>query len=141
MTDRKGPIRTPLRLPRLMQRLAAAVPAIFMAIALVFAVAAVAPAGAQTFLAGFEDVPLMDGLTADEDAGLVFDSPAGRIVEAYAVGEVAWQDVITFYTATLKSLGWRTLGQGRFAREGEELHIDRFGRDGDLTVRFTLAPN
>ncbi|RVU36070.1 hypothetical protein EOI86_12620 [Hwanghaeella grinnelliae] len=141
MTDRKGPTRTPFRLTLLTARMAALLPAITMAIALVFVAASVQPASAQTFLAGFEDVPLMDGLTADEDAGLVFDSPAGRIVEAYAVGEVAWPDVITFYTATLQSLGWRTLGQGRFAREGEELHIDRFGRDGDLTVRFTLAPN
>lgn len=114
------------------------------AVFLTLAVLAVGPFGvsawAQSFLSGFEDVPLMEGLNADEDAGLVFDSPAGRIVEAYAVGEVAWPDVITFYTATLKSLGWRDLGQARFAREGEELHIDRFGRDGDLTVRFTLAP-
>jgi len=114
--------------------------AAFALAVLLLGLAAAAPASAQTFLSGFEDVPLMDGLNADEDAGLVFDSPAGRIVEAYAVGEVAWPDVITFYTATLKSLGWRTLGPGRFAREGEELHIDRFGRDGDLTVRFTLAP-
>lgn len=112
----------------------------FMAVVLAWASAGPSLAADQTFLAGFEDVPLMGGLAADEDAGLVFDSPAGRIVEAYAVGEVAWRDVITFYTATLKSLGWRALGQGRFAREGEELHIDRFGRDGDLTIRFTLAP-
>jgi hypothetical protein len=140
MTDRKGPTRTPLR-PTcfiIKRRLASLVQALAIAMVLGFAAA---PAAAQSFLAGFEDVPLMEGLTADEDAGLVFDSPAGRIVEAYAVGEVAWQDVITFYTATLQSLGWRTLGQGRFAREGEELHIDRFGRDGDLTIRFTLAPN
>lgn len=111
-----------------------------LAVTVAFAAASAPPASAQSFLAGFEDLPLMQGLTADEDAGLVFDSPAGRIVEAYAVGEVAWRDVITFYTATLKSLGWHPLGEGRFAREGEELHIDRFGRDGDLTIRFTLAP-
>lgn len=146
MTDHKGLKKTALCPTRLNGFLATA----FLAATLVlgtpvlgtFVLGALGagPASAQTFLPGFEDVPLMEGLSADDEAGLVFDSPAGRIVEAYAVGEVAWQDVITFYTATLQSLGWRTLGQGRFAREGEELHIDRFGRDGDLTVRFTLAP-
>ncbi|WP_425406921.1 hypothetical protein [Hwanghaeella sp.] len=136
MTDRTGPTKPSSRgiCPTL--RMAG----LALAAALFLSGLASVPAVAQSFLAGFEDVPLMEGLTADEDAGLVFDSPAGRIVEAYAVGEVAWRDVITFYTATLKSLGWRTLDQGRFAREGEELHIDRFGRDGDLTIRFTLAP-
>ncbi len=92
------------------------------------------------FLSGFEDVPLMPGLTADEEAGLVFDSPAGRIVETYTFGEVAWTDVISFYTASLQSLGWRAEGEGRYIRESEELQIDRFGSDGALTVRFTLAP-
>lgn len=136
MNDRRVSAGRLFRLDRFKRCLAC----VAMAATLVFTAFAAAPASAQSFLAGFEDVPLMAGLTAVEDAGLVFDSPAGRIVEAYAVGEVAWRDVITFYTATLKSLGWRILGEGRFAREGEELHIDRFGRDGDLTVRFTLAP-
>ena len=95
---------------------------------------------ADGFLPGFEDVPLMPGLAADADAGLVFDSPSGRIVEAYAFGEVAWADVIDFYTASLKSLGWRFEGAGRYTRESEELLIDQFGSDGALTVRFTLAP-
>ena len=99
-----------------------------------------ANAQADSFLSGFEDVPLMPGLTADEEAGLVFDSPAGRIVETYTFGEVAWADVISFYTASLQSLGWRAEGEGRYLRESEELQIDRFGSDGALTVRFTLAP-
>jgi len=97
-------------------------------------------ARADAFLSGFEDVPLMPGLTADAEAGLVFDSPAGRIVETYTFGEVAWGDVISFYTASLQSLGWRAEGDGRYTRESEELQIDRFGSDGALTVRFTLAP-
>ncbi len=116
-------------------RLASRIAGAFLAAVLV-----VGLARADGFLSGFEDVPLMPGLTADEEAGLVFDSPAGRIVEAYAVGEVAWADVITFYTASLRSLGWRREGEGKYTREREELRIDRFGSDGALTVRFTLAP-
>ena len=98
------------------------------------------PAHAQTFLSGFEDVPLAEGMTADPNAGLVFDSPAGRIVEAYAVGPVNWADILAFYNATLDSLGWVQETPGRYYREGEVLSIDKFGRDGDLTVRFTLSP-
>ena len=108
--------------------------------ALLLFLALAGPVRAEGFISGFEDVPLMPGLLADEEAGLVFDSPAGRIVEAYAVGEVAWSDVITFYTASLQSLGWQAEGDGRYTRESEELQIDRFGNDGSLTVRFTLAP-
>ena len=111
-----------------------------IAIAVIALAMSMTCAAADGFLSGFEDVPLMPGLTTDEEAGLVFDSPAGRIVETYTVGEVAWADVISFYTASLRSLGWRMEGEGRFIRESEELQIDRFGADGALTVRFTLAP-
>ena len=51
-----------------------------------------APVVAQegnAFVAGIEDLPLMGGLIEDVDAGLVFDKPEGRIVEAYATGEVS----------------------------------------------------
>ncbi|MDJ0683963.1 MAG: hypothetical protein QNJ84_04640 [Alphaproteobacteria bacterium] len=98
------------------------------------------------FLAGFEDVPLMAGLTVDPDAVLVFDSPAGRIAEAYAVGPVSWDAFATFYTTALTQLGWAPSAAGApgqslsFTREGEGLTLDRFGANGALTVRFTLAP-
>lgn len=121
--------------------------AIALAAALVWALMAASlplgatPAGAQSFLSGFEDVPLMEGMTADPDAGLVFDSPAGRIVEAWATGSVRWGEVLAFYAATLDSLGWVRETPSRFRREGEVLTIDKFGRDGDLTVRFTLGPD
>lgn len=96
------------------------------------------------FLPGFEDVPKAPGLQAQEDNVLVFDSPAGRIVEVYAVGAENWGDVSAFYEGTLTQLGWTsrdaTNERVRFIREGEVLTLDRFGADGALTVRFTLAP-
>src|SRR5262249_36400359 len=42
-------------------------------------------AGAQSYVPGTEDVPLMPGLAAD-DSALIFDKPQGRIVEAAARG-------------------------------------------------------
>lgn len=92
------------------------------------------------FLAGFADLPLMPGLSAVEDAGLVFDSPSGRIAEAYATGLVAREAVTAFYRDTLPALGWERQADNRFVREGEELTIDFFEGGTGTTVRFTTAP-
>ncbi|WP_421883127.1 hypothetical protein [Pacificispira sp.] len=111
----------------------------------VFAVAtvistALAGAGAQSFIEGSEDLPLAPVLEAVDEAGMVFDSPSGRIVEAFATGDTDRQEVLAFYAETLPSLGWEQLADGRYRREGERLAIDFFGADGALSVRFTLAP-
>lgn len=107
------------------------------------ALAAPVPAGAQAgdgYVADVADLPLMDGLEEVTEAGMAFDKPSGRIVEAYAHGAVATAAVRRFYRRTLPQLGWRRLGADRFAREDEELEIDYLGDDGDLTVRYTLQP-
>ena len=95
---------------------------------------------AAEFLAGFADLPLMPGLQAVEEAGLVFDSPSGRIAEAYAAGTVSRRAVTEFYRSTLPALGWLQRTENRFEREGEELTIDFFEGDAGITVRFTTAP-
>lgn len=97
-------------------------------------------ADASEFVAGSEDIPLMPGLTAVADAGLVFDSPAGRVVESVYESVGDGNAVRAFYSETLPALGWRVLSDDRFEREGEVLEIDFFGNGGGLTVRFTLAP-
>jgi len=100
-------------------------------------------ADAPRFFSTIEDLPLMPGLVEDDAAGVVFDSPQGRIVEAFASGGVAERDVRQFYTATLPQLGWSETSPGAFSREREILKIE-FPKDrnkGDrLTVRFALAP-
>lgn len=97
--------------------------------------------GERGFVAGFEDLPLMPGLTQNADAGTVFDTPSGRIVEAYADGEVAAADVAAFYARTLPQLGWRKISDRRYRREGEHLDLEIRGRGGKTTVRFYLAPD
>jgi hypothetical protein len=92
------------------------------------------------YVADVADLPLMDGLEEVAEAGMAFDKPSGRIVEAYAHGAVETAAVRRFYRRTLPQLGWRRLGPDRFAREDEELEIDYLGADGDLTVRYTLQP-
>ena len=81
------------------------------------------------------------GLTAQGAEPVVFDSPAGRIVEAFATGTTDRASITSFYTGTLPALGWQPEEAGlAFQRDGERLTLDFFGADGALTVRFTLAP-
>ncbi|MDJ0608235.1 MAG: hypothetical protein QNJ67_04605 [Kiloniellales bacterium] len=104
--------------------------------------AAAAPAAAQQpgYVTQVEDLPLMPGLTEVADAGLVFDQPAGRIVEAYAQGQVTREEVLDFYRSALPPLGWKTLDTLRFGREGETLTLDFLNARDRLIVRFSLTP-
>jgi len=107
---------------------------------LVAALGAATAADADGFVSGIEDLPLMQGLE-EAESGMVFDSPAGRIVEAVAVGRVSREDILDFYTETLPQLGWTPAGDGVFRREGEVLRVEFPGSDGSgTTVRFALSP-
>jgi len=97
-------------------------------------------AGATDFFEILEDVPVMPGLQPVADAGIEFDTPSGRIVEAYAIGATSRSAVLEFYRGTLPQLGWQAGAGDAFLREDESLSIDFFGADGELTVRFTVAP-
>lgn len=116
-----------------------------IAVLLVWGTVALAPAMAQdsgAFVSTIEDLPLMPGLV-EEAGGLVFDSPGGRIVEAFATGEVNQGAVRAFYGETLPQLGWRPLGGGVYQREREILKVEFPGGPGappPLTVGFSLSP-
>lgn len=98
------------------------------------------PTGAADFFDLLDDVPVMPGLEPVADAGIEFDTPAGRIVEAYAIGAMNRRAVRDFYRRTLPQLGWQRGAGDAFVREDESLSIDFFGPNGELTVRFTVAP-
>lgn len=98
-------------------------------------------ARAEGFVAGTDDLPLMDGLAEVAGTGTVFDNASGRIVEAYASGAVTAADVARFYDDTLPQLGWRAEGGGAFTREGEHLTITTTEDANGLTVRFSLTPD
>lgn len=105
--------------------------------------AAAATAGAAegtVFVSGIDDLPLMSGLSETAGSALVFDSPAGRIVEAEAVGAVSRGDVLRFYGATLPELGWSRDGETTFSRQREALRLEITGGSGALAVKFILAP-
>ena len=111
-------------------------------LAVVLWLVAVLPAAAQ-FVSGMDDLPLMPGLTPVPSAGMVFDAPTGRIVEAVALLDtdsgMTPKDVRAFYDKTLPQLGWRILQSGRYRREGEILALD-FPADPPPAVRFRLTP-
>ncbi len=97
-------------------------------------------ARAEVFLAGLEDVPVMPGIAVVGGAGVAFDTPAGRIVEAYASGAVTRDAVRRYYRAALPQLGWTRTGALAFEREGERLTLELLGEAGAVTVRFELGP-
>lgn len=101
--------------------------------------------GVGSFISGFEDLPLMPGLTQVPDAGTMFDTPSGRVVEAYAKGKVAVTEIGAFYDKTLPHLGWKKVTAHRYRREGEVLDLEITDGQGSddraTTVRFYLAPN
>jgi hypothetical protein len=114
-----------------MLRALAAIIALILALAL--------PAWAQGFVPGTEDLPLMPGLAVQANSAVVFDKPQGRIVEAVARGRLQRAKVLQFYASTLPSLGWSREGEA-WRRDGETLLIHIKGRDGDVTVAFSLKP-
>ncbi len=100
-------------------------------------------AQAAAFLSVLEDLPLMPGLVEVADAGMVFDGPTGRIVEAFAAGNVPPAAVSAFYAETLPQLGWRATAPGQYRRDEEILKLAVTpapdGASG-AGARFTLRP-
>jgi len=94
----------------------------------------------EKYVEGIPDLPLMPGLSALPDSGLVFDKPGGRIVEAFAAGSATPQSIVTFYDETLPQLGWRREAPGAYLREGERLKLEVSQAAGKTTVHFRLFP-
>ena len=96
---------------------------------------------ADVFLSRLEDLPLAPGLSEDSAAGLSFDSAGGRIVEAYARGNLTEDQVLRFYEETLPQLGWTAEGERQYRRGGEKLRLELTRQGGQgLTVHYSLAP-
>ena len=108
----------------------------------VFIVAAMlaVPVFAQTFVPGFEDVPLMPGLNVIPVSGHVFETPAGRLIEVRAAGTVSAAALDTFYRDTMPALGWSRGPDGSFVRTNEVLFIEHSGAGGNIAVTFRLSP-
>jgi hypothetical protein len=92
------------------------------------------------FVTGFDDLPLMSGMTEIPDTDVAFDTTAGRIVIAFARTTDRPEKIQTFYGTALPQLGWREQSKLAYEREGEVLSFDYLADGPDTIVRFSLLP-
>lgn len=97
---------------------------------------------ADRFVSVIEDLPLMEGLSENENAAVTFDSAGGRIAEAEARGNVEPAKVLRFYQDVLPQLGWAKTGDGLYERERERLKLTiEADGDGGTVIAFSVSPN
>ncbi|MEK9646115.1 MAG: hypothetical protein VW547_11285 [Alphaproteobacteria bacterium] len=107
-----------------------------LAILLVLAPSAVR---ADDYFAAIDDLPVAPGMTEDENASVVFDSPAGRIITVIATGNAQLADLRTYYRSALPALGWDPQSADAYVREGATLTFTYSGEGDRLTMRIRLA--
>jgi hypothetical protein len=105
-----------------------------------------APAFADVaYFAAIDDLPMPLGFVESE-AATAFDSAEGRLVLAYAEGELSGLAVRDFYYQALPPLGWSVSPQPDgalvFVRGREQLSFTVEQRDGRtrLGARLVVAP-
>lgn len=81
---------------------------------------------ARNFVAGFEDIPLMDGLKQIDSADISFGNEETRFIEAQLLAsiEYTFADIQKFYQETLPQLGW-------ISKE-ENMNVSIFHRENDI---------
>ena len=94
----------------------------------------------ERFISGFNDVPLMLGMTEAIESNVVFDTVQGRILVSFARSRESKDKIIAFYEESLSQLGWQMKEDGRFVRGVEILNVDFFPDGEYLVVRFSLEP-
>ena len=96
--------------------------------------------GNERFVSGFEDLPLMRGMTEVTESNVAFDTVHGRVLVSFAQSSEGEEKILAFYKEALSQLGWKFNRDGEFLRGEEILTID-FLPDGDyLAIRFSLEP-
>lgn len=97
---------------------------------------------ATVFIPGINDLPLMTGLVLKSELPVVFDTPAGRIIEVFANGEISPSGVSSFYAKILPQLGWQSNNINEFRRDNELLKIEILDQImGRTVVRFFVVSN
>ncbi len=104
------------------------------------------------------DLPLMPGFREDADSRVVFDTPAGRIIEVSARGNLPPRQVFDYYQLVLPSLSWRKATPAKgcdgpaplclvAVRDGEVLKIiirqikdKKTGNETETTIYFSVNP-
>jgi hypothetical protein len=99
------------------------------------------------FFQTIPDMPLMQGLEELPDQTMIFEKPAGRIIDAAATVDdtLPAADVLAFYRDTLPQLGWtpapKDSAQGeRFIRAGEEITLEVESHNGHRFLAIAVRP-
>ncbi len=77
------------------------------------------------FITGFEDLPLMAGLSEQPDGFTSFDSPSGRFIQTLlrADENILPDSIRLFYSENLTSLGWQKDKNDCYKRDDEKLCV------------------
>ena len=89
--------------------------------------------------AWFSDVPLIEGVTVDEQISFAFDSPSGRILVLHIQTQAVDTDVQYFYQNTLTAIGW-TKRDGQFVKDDELLRLEKISVGDKPMWRLTIIP-
>ena len=101
-----------------------------------------AEGAAVQFISSLPDVPVIEGARDLPDEGLVFDKPDGRIIDAVLdLGALRKGEVLAFYTETLPQMGWFSLGEATFERDGELLQLLFHTVDGVSILKIRVMPH
>ncbi len=96
---------------------------------------------AVRFLSVMEEMPLMPGLMEVTDEAVTFDGPSGRIIQAFAAGNLQVDEVRAFYAAALPQLGWSRQANGEYRRDAEILRLEvSLASDGATGAHYMLRP-
>ncbi|MBN2752864.1 MAG: hypothetical protein JXQ84_09170 [Rhodospirillaceae bacterium] len=109
------------------------------AIVMMLALAVPSAAFAQAFLRGHEDLPLLAGLTQDRDSVMVFDTPQGRVVEAFAQTPEPATKVLAAYASALPQMGWSKVSAEKFVRNSEILTFEVVAKGPPTVIRILLT--
>ena len=94
----------------------------------------------ERFVSGFEDLPLMRGMTEATESNVAFDTVHGRVLVSFAQSSEGEEKILAFYKEALSQLGWKVNRGGEFLRGEEILTIDFFPGGDYLAIRFSLEP-
>ena len=87
------------------------------------------------------DIPLMDGLQINESDSFSFDTPEGQIMMVQAQTESSPREVLTFYQAALKELGWQQKSATTYQRDQDLLVLQVVSQKQKtiLKIQYTFA--
>ena len=94
---------------------------------------------AQDFIAGTEDIPLMDNMVIEDSETVSFDTPDGQILNLTGYTKAPQSQVKKFYNNTLKTLGWIPKKDNTYTRDKDELSLTFIPTKKGTHVNFQLT--